>query len=102
MSTLACVTATRTDCREFSTDHDALAGLSWFRRTFYDCLTARADATFELAEAVLCSDGPVRSLVELSLVGEHRRGHGSLYAALSAAGWTSDGCAGRSARSACP
>jgi hypothetical protein len=25
---------------------------------------------------------PVRSLVELSLVGEHRRGHGSLYAVL--------------------
>ena len=34
------------------------------------------------ADAVLCSDGPVRSLVELSLVGGHRRGHGSLYAAL--------------------
>jgi hypothetical protein len=53
-----------------------------FRGGFYHCLTARADAIFELAEAVLCSDGPVRSLVELSLVGEHRRGHGSLYAAL--------------------
>lgn len=33
---------------------------------------------------MLCADGPVTSLVELSLVGEHRRGHGSLYAALSA------------------
>jgi hypothetical protein len=32
---------------------------------------------FELADAVLCGDGPVHSLVELSLVGEHRRGHGS-------------------------
>ncbi len=38
---------------------------------------------FELADAVLCGDGPVHSLVELSLVGEHRRGHGSLYAALA-------------------
>ncbi|MCP2308591.1 hypothetical protein FHR36_001715 [Kitasatospora paracochleata] len=38
---------------------------------------------FELADAVLCADGPVRSLVELSLVGEHRRGHGGLYAALA-------------------
>lgn len=38
---------------------------------------------FDLADAVLCADGPVRSLVELSLVGEHRRGHGSLYAALA-------------------
>jgi len=61
---------------------DALGELTRFRREFYDCLTARADAVFELAEAVLCNDGPVRSLVELSLVGEHRRGHGSLYAAL--------------------
>uniref|UniRef100_UPI00404026BB NF041680 family putative transposase n=1 Tax=Streptomyces sp. DSM 41540 TaxID=3448657 RepID=UPI00404026BB len=33
---------------------------------------------------MLCADGPVRSLVELSLVGEHRRGHGALYDALSA------------------
>jgi hypothetical protein len=38
---------------------------------------------FELADAVLCADGPVRSLVELSLAGEHRRGHGSLYTALA-------------------
>nr|WP_232542888.1 NF041680 family putative transposase [Streptomyces sp. QHH-9511] len=34
-------------------------------------------------DAVLCGDGPVRSLAELSLVGEHRRGHGGLYAALA-------------------
>ncbi|MFF5206252.1 hypothetical protein [Streptosporangium sp. NPDC000396] len=34
---------------------------------------------FELAEAVLCSDGPGPSLVGLSLAGEHRRGHGSVY-----------------------
>lgn len=57
-------------------------GLARFRQLFYDCLQRRADALFELADAVLCGDGPVRSLVELSLVGEHRRGHGSLYAAL--------------------
>ncbi len=38
---------------------------------------------FELVDAVLCADGPVRSLPELSLVGEHRRGHGSLYAGLA-------------------
>jgi hypothetical protein len=66
-------------------DPDSLAPLgelTRFRREFYDCVTARADAVFELADAVLCADGPVRSLVELSLVGEHRRGHGSLYAAL--------------------
>lgn len=38
---------------------------------------------FELVDAALCADGPVGSLVGLSLVGEHRRGHGSLYAALN-------------------
>ncbi|MDQ0765534.1 hypothetical protein QF027_008169 [Streptomyces canus] len=32
---------------------------------------------------MLCGDGPVRSLAELSLVGEHRRGHGGLYAAVA-------------------
>ncbi|PBD02369.1 DDE superfamily endonuclease [Streptomyces sp. Ag82_O1-15] len=62
---------------------EALAQLSCFRGEFYSCLTARSDALFELAEAVLCGDGPVRSLAELSLVGEHRRGHGGLYAALA-------------------
>jgi hypothetical protein len=61
----------------------ALGALSRFRQEFYQCLTARADALFELTDAVLCADGAVRSLVELSLVGEHRRGHGSLYAALA-------------------
>lgn len=62
---------------------ESLTALSRFRAGFYACLTARADALFELTEAVLCADGPVRSLVELSLVGEHRRGHGGLYGALS-------------------
>lgn len=64
------------------TSGEPAAVLAGFRRDFYQCLTRRADALFELADAVLCADGPVRSLVELSLVGEHRRGHGSLYAAL--------------------
>ncbi|WP_405181033.1 transposase [Nocardia sp. NBC_01377] len=59
-----------------------LGDLSGFREEFYRCLTSRSDALFELADAVLCADGPVRSLPELSLVGEHRRGHGSVYAAL--------------------
>ncbi|MCX5433029.1 transposase [Streptomyces sp. NBC_00257] len=63
---------------------DPFAELSRFRGEFYSCLTRRADALFELADAVLCADGPVRSLVELSLVGEHRRGHGGLYDALAA------------------
>ncbi|WP_255752950.1 transposase [Kitasatospora sp. A2-31] len=62
---------------------DAFAELSCFRGEFYDCLIRRGDALFELADAVLCADGPVRSLVELSLVGEHRRGHGRPYDALA-------------------
>ncbi|WUJ22115.1 transposase [Micromonospora sp. NBC_00389] len=62
---------------------DAVGELTGFRREFYDCMTARADALFDLTDAVLCADGPVRSLVELSLVGEHRRGHGALYDALT-------------------
>ncbi|MFP5071306.1 hypothetical protein ACLFMI_16805 [Pseudonocardia nantongensis] len=40
--------------------------------------TVRANALFEPTDAVLCADGPVRSLAELSLVAEHRRGHGAL------------------------
>lgn len=59
-----------------------LGDLSGVRQELYRCLTARADALFELADAVLCAAGPVRSLPELSLVGEHRRGHGSVYGAL--------------------
>ena len=57
----------------------ALGDLSGFREAFYPCLTARADALFELTDALLCADGPVTSLVELSLAAEHRRGHGALY-----------------------
>lgn len=45
----------------------ALGELARFRQEFYECLPARADALFELSEAVLCTDGPVRSLVGLSL-----------------------------------
>jgi hypothetical protein len=58
--------------------------LDRFRWEFYRSCTARADALFELADAVLCADGPVTSLVELTLVGEHRRGHGAMYDALNA------------------
>jgi len=57
--------------------------LARFRRDFYGCLTARADEIFELADAVLCADGPVRDLAGLSLVPGHRRGHGALYDAVN-------------------
>src|SRR5687768_13740978 len=63
---------------------DSAGDLSRFRRGLLGCLTARADALFELADSVLCADGPVRSLPALSLVAEHRRGHGALYDALAA------------------
>jgi hypothetical protein len=47
------------------------------------CLTRRSDALFEAVDAVLCVEGPVRSLAELSLTAQHRRGHGGLYAAVN-------------------
>ena len=61
-----------------------LGELAWFRGEFYASLTARSDALFELTDAVLCADGPVTSLVELTLLAEHRRGHGAMYDALNA------------------
>jgi hypothetical protein len=63
---------------------DELGTLSAFRRMFYESLPRRADALFELCDAVLCADGPVCSLVGLSLTAEHRRGHGALYDAVNA------------------
>jgi hypothetical protein len=62
---------------------EALTVLSRFRQELYDCLTSRADALFELTDAVLCARGPVTSLPELSLAGVHRRGHGAMYDALA-------------------
>ena len=64
----------------------SLAVLSRFRADFHSCLTARADELCELADAVLCADGPVRNLAALSLAPEHRRGHGALYDALNQGG----------------
>jgi hypothetical protein len=57
--------------------------LAGFRQELYRCFTARADALFELADAVLCADGPVKTLVGLSLAPEHQRGHGALYDAVN-------------------
>jgi DDE superfamily endonuclease len=58
--------------------------LAAFRAGLYRCFTARADELFEVADSVLCAGGPVRTLVGLSLVPEHRRGHGALYDGLNA------------------
>nr|WP_328799850.1 NF041680 family putative transposase [Rhodococcus sp. WAY2] len=54
-----------------------------FREEFYRCLPTRGDALFELTDALLCSGTAVRTLVELSLAAEHRRGHGALYDAIN-------------------
>lgn len=62
---------------------ESLSALSRFRAEFYECLSARADALFDLTDAVLCADGPVTSLVQLSLQPSFRRGHGALYDALT-------------------
>lgn len=62
---------------------EAMAVLARFRTDFYGCLTARADALFELTDALLCTDGAVKTLVELALAPEHRRGHGGLYDGLN-------------------
>ena len=64
-------------------DDRARDRLTAFRGELYRCFTARADALFDLADAVLCADGPVRTLVGLSLAPEHRRGHGALYDAVN-------------------
>lgn len=62
---------------------DSFGVLSRFRRDLYASLYTREDALFELTDALLCAEGPVKALVELSLAAEHRRGHGGMYAALN-------------------
>lgn len=63
--------------------HDAFDFASHFREDFYSCLTRRGDTLFELCDAMLCENGPVTSPVDLTLLAEHRRGHGALYDALN-------------------
>ncbi|MET9403318.1 NF041680 family putative transposase [Kitasatospora sp. NPDC002965] len=72
------MSVTKNDARR-----EAFAELSCFRADIYDCLDGRGDALFELADALLCTDGPVKTLVDLSLSPEHRRGHGAMYGALN-------------------
>src|SRR5271170_6334843 len=57
--------------------------LAGFRSELYWCLTRRADALFEIADAVLCKPGRVHMAAELSLEPECRRGHGAVYDALN-------------------
>jgi hypothetical protein len=61
---------------------EALHTLGTFHHSFYECLHRRADTLFELTDALLTADSAVPSPVHLSLEASHRRGWGSLYAAL--------------------
>jgi len=63
-----------------STDPNEI--LRKFREAFYACLRRRSDALFEITDAILTA-GTIPSPVHLSLAPAHRRGWGSLYAALS-------------------
>jgi hypothetical protein len=63
----------------------AFHDLRSFRTELYGCFIRRADALFELVDALLAADAP-SSLPHLSLVALHRRGWGSVYGAL-ARGW---------------
>jgi hypothetical protein len=60
-----------------------LARLGAFRAELHGSFTRRADALFELGDALLCSQTPFPSLPHLSLEPTHRRGWGSVYAALA-------------------
>jgi hypothetical protein len=62
---------------------DATGSLAMLRQEFRRCLSRRADALFELADAVASAPARVGSLPGLSLEPEFRRGHGSVYAALT-------------------
>jgi hypothetical protein len=61
--------------------YDALDTLRAFRNSLYECFDRRADALFELTDALLTA-GVVPSPAHLSLQPSHRRRWGSLYAAL--------------------
>ena len=60
----------------------SLDSLRAFRSSLYRGFERRADALFELTDALLTA-GPVPSPPHLSLAAIHRRRWGSLYAALS-------------------
>jgi hypothetical protein len=52
------------------------ARLGAFRAELHACFTRRADALFELGDALLCTPTPVPSLPHLSLEPVHQRGWG--------------------------
>src|SRR3712207_3412695 len=60
----------------------AAAGLRGFREEAFGCLGRRRDALFELVDGLLAAES-MPSLPHLSLQPAHRRGWGSVYAALA-------------------
>src|SRR5918992_1490280 len=70
---------------------EPLPTLRTFRTDLYRCFEQRADALFELIDAVLTA-GPVPSPAHLSLEAAHRRGWGSLYDALAVGRIDAEAC----------
>lgn len=68
---------------QYDAQDEAFDFTSHFREDFCTCLTRRDDTLFEFTDAMLCENGPVTSPVDLTLLAEHRRGHGALYDALN-------------------
>jgi hypothetical protein len=75
--------------------------LRQFRTDLYDAFVRRADALFDLVDALLAS-GAVPSCAHLSVAPTHQRGWGSLYAALSKGRIDREALLGRLARLALP
>ena len=69
-----------------------LARLGQFRAELHGCFPRRADALFELGDALLCAP-VVPSLPHLRLEPVCRRGWGSVYAALARGEVEPSGCA---------
>jgi hypothetical protein len=70
----------------------ALTRLGAFRTELHACFGRRADALFELGDALLCAPA-ITSVAQLSLEPSYRRGWGSAYAAWPAGASTSTGSA---------
>jgi hypothetical protein len=69
-------------CAAMPTPTFPLVRLDAFRTELHACFTRRADALFDLGDALLCAP-TMASLPHLSLEPVHQRGWGSTYAALS-------------------
>ena len=69
-------------CMAVAVSEDPVGALRAFRQAVYEAFGARRDALFDLLDALLTA-GAVPSPVHLSLAPAHRRGWGSLYAALA-------------------